>query len=94
MRSSHRSSGTDQEIKNMGDTLDEKLFKKLEKEEQRRKNPPVNEDEDVETYMYDLKKPMEFINEGENGVFDIHKQTGINTARSVFDKGAVFKTNL
>ena len=49
-------------------------------------------DEEEETYLYDIRKPMEFINEGEHGVFDIRKQTGINTAKSVFDKGATFKT--
>lgn len=49
-------------------------------------------DEEEETYMYDIRKPMEFINEGEHGVFDIRKQTGINTAKSVFDKGAIFKS--
>ena len=94
MRSSHQSLTVIKRIENMSDTLDNKLYKKLEREERRKKNPPVNEDEDVETMMYDIRKPMEFINEGENGVFDIHKQTGINTARSVFDKGAVFRTNL
>ena len=49
-------------------------------------------DEEEETYMYDVRKPMAFINESEGGVFDITKQTGINTAKSVFDKGAYFKT--
>ena len=49
-------------------------------------------DEEEETYMYDIRKPMAFINESEGGVFDITKQTGINTAMSVFDKGAYFKT--
>ncbi|SEF39307.1 hypothetical protein SAMN02910276_00038 [Butyrivibrio sp. Su6] len=49
-------------------------------------------DLDEETYMYADKKPMEFINEGE-GVFDIKKQTGINSKKSVFDRTALFKTN-
>ncbi len=49
-------------------------------------------DEEEETYLYDVRKPQEFINEG-HGVFDISKQTGINTAKSVFDKGAYFRTN-
>lgn len=49
-------------------------------------------DEEEETYMYDVRKPMEFINESEGGVFDISKQTGINTAKSVFDRTASFKT--
>jgi hypothetical protein len=51
-------------------------------------------DEEEETYMYDIKKPMAFINEGENGVFDIKKQTGLNTAKSVFDKTTTFRTGL
>jgi hypothetical protein len=42
--------------------------------------------------MYADKKPMEFINEGE-GVFDIKKQTGINSKKSVFDRTALFKTS-
>ena len=53
---------------------------------------PVNDDEEEETLMYDVKKPMAFINEGKNGVFDISKQTGLNTDKSVFDKGSVFRT--
>ena len=73
--------------------LDDKLIKKNKEDEKRKNTPVVNEDEDVETYMYDIRKPMEFINEGENGVFDIRKQTGINTAKSVFDKGSIFRTN-
>jgi hypothetical protein len=76
----------------MRDVLDNKLAKNLEKKESLRKNPPINEDEDVETMMYDIRKPMAFINEGEHGVFDITKQTGLNSAKSVFDKGSVFRT--
>lgn len=49
-------------------------------------------DEEEETYLYDVKRPQAFINESEGGVFNIKKQTGINTAQSVFDKGACFKT--
>ncbi len=49
-------------------------------------------DVDEETYMYMDKKPVEFINEGD-GVFDIKKQTGINSAKSVFDKSAIFKVD-
>ncbi len=51
---------------------------------------PLYEEEE-ETYIYDVRKPMEFINEGEHGVFDI-KQTGLNSAKSVFDKGTTFRT--
>lgn len=76
------------------DDLDNKLSKKNKDDEKRRISPPVNEDDGEETYIYDIRKPMAFINEGEHGVFDITKQTGINTAKSVFDKGSVFKTNL
>ncbi len=49
-------------------------------------------DVDEETYMYMDRKPAEFINEGD-GVFDIKKQTGINSAKSVFDKSAIFKVD-
>ena len=51
-------------------------------------------DEEEETYMYDVRKPMAFLNEGNNGVFEVSKQTGINTDKSVFDKGIVFKTGI
>ncbi len=76
----------------MRDVLDDKLAKRVNKEEEKKKKPVVYDDEDEETYMYDVRKPMAFINEGKNGVFDITKQTGLNTAKSVFDKGAAFKT--
>ena len=77
----------------MRESLDIKLAKKLEQEE-KKKTPSMNDDEEEETYMYDVRKPMEFINEGKNGVFDITKQTGINTAESVFDRKSVFRTNI
>jgi hypothetical protein len=77
----------------MRESLDVKLAKRLEQEEKRKKTPPINDDEEEETYMYDVKKPMAFINEGKNGVFDITKQTGINSAQSVFDQKSVFRTN-
>jgi hypothetical protein len=59
-----------------------------------RKNADTTDeiDLDEETYMYAERKPMEFINEG-NGVFDIKKQTGINSKKSVFDRTAIFKTD-
>ena len=78
----------------ISDNLDNKLSKQNKDDEKRRISPPVNDDEEEETYIYDIRKPMAFINEGKNGVFDITKQTGINTAKSVFDKGSVFNTNL
>ena len=57
----------------------------------KKKKPDLSGDEEEETYLYDVRKPMEFINEGENGVFDIRKQTGINSAKSVFDRSPVFR---
>ena len=77
----------------ISDNLDNKLSKKNKDDEKRKISPP-GDDEDEETYMYDIRKPMAFINEGEHGVFDITKQTGLNTAKSVFDNGSVFKTNV
>lgn len=77
----------------MVNDFDDKLQKKFQKDEDRRKKPSDYYDEEEETYMYDVKKPMAFINEGEHGVFDITKQTGLNSAKSVFDKGATFKTS-
>jgi hypothetical protein len=75
--------------------VDEMMAGEQEKEKRRKRQPEEKDIDDPvgeETYIYDIKKPMEFINEGEHGVFDITKQTGINTAKSIFDKGAVFKT--
>lgn len=69
--------------------LDDRINKQNKKIEELRKFPPVDEDE--ETYLYATRKPMEFINESKNGVFDIKNQSGINTAKSVFDK-SIFKT--
>jgi len=56
------------------------------------KNPSSYDDEEEETYMYDVRRPAPFLNEGKNGVFDITMQTGINTAKSVFDQGSIFRT--
>ncbi len=72
--------------------LDLRLENAAKKVEKDKKNPIQNEDEE-ETYIYDVKKPLESINQDGNGVFDIKKQTGINTSESVFDKGSVFKTS-
>ena len=60
----------------MRDYLDDKRAKKNQDEEKNKKVPRYDPDEEEETYMYDIKKPAEFINEGKNGVFDITKQTG------------------
>ena len=67
-----------------------KIKRKTEEDIGERKKPYDPDEE--ETYLYDIHKPMEFINEGVNGVFDITRQTGINTAKSVFDKYTKFKT--
>ena len=77
--------------------VDEMMAGEREKEKNRKakirnEEKDIDSEEGEETYMYDIRKPMAFINEGEHGVFDITKQTGLNTAKSVFDKGAVFKT--
>lgn len=55
--------------------------------------PSPPDDEVEEAYMYDVRKPMLSLNDGENDVFDIKKQTGINSAKSVFDKGSIFRTS-
>lgn len=72
------------------------LDEKLARDNNKKINPPKprndDDDEDVVTFMYDIRKPMAFINEGKNGVFDLSKQSGINTAKNVFDKSAIFKT--
>lgn len=64
----------------------------FKKDKNKNINNRPNDDEDVVTFLYDVRKPMEFINEGEHGVFDITKQTGINTAKSVFDRTTKFRT--
>ncbi|WP_029322079.1 hypothetical protein [Butyrivibrio sp. AE3004] len=71
--------------------LDDRLGKMVKKAEKEKKSPALGEEEE-ETYLYDVRKPAEFINKGENDVFDITKQTGIDTKESVFDKEAVFRT--
>ena len=70
--------------------LDDRINKDNKKKEELRKNPPPEDEE--ETYLYATRKPMEFINESKNGVFDIKYQSGINTAKSVFDK-SIFHTH-
>ncbi len=69
---------------------DELVRKNKEKNEKDIKIGSGYYDEEEETYMYDVRKPQAFINENA-GVFDISKQTGINTAKSVFDRTALFK---
>ncbi len=69
--------------------LNDRINKQNQRQEEIKRRPPIDEDE--ETYIYDIRKPMPFINESKNGVFDIKNQTGINTAKSVFDK-SIFNT--
>ena len=54
-------------------------------------SPP--DDEEEETYMYAVRKPAAYLNDDDNNVFDISKQTGINSEKSVFDKGSIFRTS-
>ena len=70
----------------MSKFVDEMMAGEREKEKNR-KARIQNEEKDI-----DSEEGEETYNEGEHGVFDITKQTGLNTAKSVFDKGAVFKT--
>ncbi|MCR5594712.1 MAG: hypothetical protein K6G12_02585 [Lachnospiraceae bacterium] len=67
-------------------------LKRQQKEREKNIIKRRNDPDEEETYMYDVRKPMEFINESEHGVFDITRQTGINTAKSVFDRDAHFRT--
>jgi hypothetical protein len=69
--------------------LDDMINKQNRRQDEIRKQPPPDEEE--ETYTYAVRKKTGFINDSEGGIFDIKKQTGINTAKSVFDKG-IFRT--
>lgn len=71
---------------------DELIRKNKQKNERDIKIGSGYYDEEEETYMYDVRKSQPFINESA-GVFDIRKQTGINTAKSAFDRTAVFNTH-
>lgn len=70
--------------------LDERISKANRNNERIKRLPP--EDEEEETYIYDIRKATDSINANKNGVFDIKNQSGINTHKSVFDRGA-FDTN-
>ena len=72
--------------------LDDKLTKDVIDDRNARVRRVNAAEEDEETYMYDVRKPVEFINEGIHGVFDITQQSGINTQKSVFDRQASFRT--
>ena len=61
-------------------------------EEKIKEKRKTYDDEEEEKYTYDVRKHMASINEEKNSAFDIRKQTGINVEKSVFDKGAIFKT--
>lgn len=69
--------------------LDDRMDQNKKRQEVIRKRNLFDEDE--ETYTYAVRPKMGYINESQNGVFDIKKQTGINTAKSVFDK-SIFRT--
>ncbi len=70
--------------------LNERLALEQEKKKQERAKAAA-EEEDEETLRYDVRPKQASINE-DSGVFNIKKQTGINSAPSVFDKTAVFHT--
>ncbi|MCR5654170.1 MAG: hypothetical protein K6G07_00800 [Lachnospiraceae bacterium] len=70
--------------------LTERILKETKKAEDR-KNKPVFYEEDEEYYMYMPYQSQGFINENK-GVFANDDDTSINTAKSIFDKTAVFKT--
>ncbi len=52
----------------------------------------TQEDEDVETLTYMPTPAFKYLNE-DRGVFDNTDETSINTAKSVFDRTAVFKVS-
>ena len=52
----------------------------------------TQEDEDVETLTYMPTPAFKYLNEN-RGVFDNTDETSINTAKSVFDRTAVFKVS-
>ena len=76
--------------------LDNRLDKDMKEIDKVRKFRNYDTSDDLdgseETLTYMKRRPAAFINEG-NGVFDIKKQTGLNTAKSVFDKSAIFKVD-
>lgn len=52
----------------------------------------TQEDEDVEALTYMPTPALKYLNEN-RGVFDNTDETSINTAKSVFDRTAVFKVS-
>ncbi|MBR3307529.1 MAG: hypothetical protein IKI75_09815 [Lachnospiraceae bacterium] len=69
--------------------MDERLVKQNKKADERRRKPV---DEDEETLRYDDWKGITDINRYK-GVFGDEGPGGINTAESVFDRTAVFRTS-
>ena len=69
--------------------LDDRLYKDKKKKDDLKRNPPIEEDE--ETYTYAVRKREAFLNESSGGIFDSKMSSGINTAKSVFDK-SIFRT--
>ncbi len=65
-----------------------------EQERQKKKETQIQLDpEDGETGMIYMPRPaFKYLNE-DKGVFDNTDETSINTAKSVFDKTAIFRTN-
>ncbi len=72
--------------------LDEQLRKKTKLPENRERFIVPDDEEDVETYMYDDRKKAVSLNDKEGGVFNVRTQSGINTDKNVFDKTCVFRT--
>ena len=64
--------------------LDERINKNIRKMEERKKLPPSEDEE--ETYTYASYKPVKYLNEDKQGVFESKMQSGINTVKSVFDR--------
>ena len=68
--------------------LTERILKETKKSEEKR-TKPVYYEEDEEYYMYMPYPKSGFINENK-GVFAAEDESSINTAKSIFDKTAVF----
>jgi len=68
--------------------LDVRLQRDMDKKKKRGQTDPEDE-EDTLSYME--RKKMPFLNE-EEGVFAVKDTTSLNTAPSVFDRTAVFRT--
>ncbi len=62
--------------------------------QQKKRNAVINvePDEDVETLTYMPRPAFKYLNE-DKGAFDSKDETSINTAKSVFDRTAVFRVS-